>query len=244
LIDRPGLPASLRAAIAAATTAEVAASLEMTDGRRAERIARNAREQAFVAIAVDGGEDDLVELVQWLRQGEHLTAALLMRALVGGDLSLLRHSLAEMAGAPMRRVEGLLRDPGGAGFAAIYSKAGLPAHLFPAFRIAARYAGEAVGHSLGVDHSVAMKTIRAVEALKDDAMAPALALLWRLAGEGVREEAREFAAATAETVETGEFVLDEPPAAPPVLLLNLEAGNENAAPPIALEATADGKAAA
>ena len=247
LIDRPGLPASLRAAIAAATSAEVAdfaQSLEAVDPRRAERIARDDREQAFAAIAADASLDDLADLVRWLRQGDHLTVGLLMRSLAGGDLGLLRQSFIEMSGVAPRRVAGLVRDPNGHGFAAIYRKAGLPAPLLPAFRIAAHCAGQAQGRSVGVNHAMTQTMIAAIEARNDAALAPTMAMLWRLASESAREEAREFAALALAPPESPGVFFEEAHAAPPVLMLNVEASNENLAPPIVLDAPVDDKVAA
>jgi uncharacterized protein (DUF2336 family) len=244
LIERPGLPAPLRAAIAATTTAELAASLEFGDARRAERIARDSREQAFVAIALDCSERERAELVRWLMLGQHLTVGLLIRSLAGGDLSLFQQGLCEMSGAPLRRIEGLVRDAGGHGFAAVYRKAGLPDHLLPAFRIAARCASEVAERSVGVHAAATLKMIGEIEKLNDEKLAPVTAMLWRLASEGAREDARDFAARALEPPPAPQIVPDDSPAAPPVLLLGLEAGNENAAPPILLDPPENEKAAA
>jgi len=49
---------------------------------------------------------------------------------------LFEQALAELSGLPLGRVRGLVHDNGGAGFRAIYDKAGLPASAWPAFRSA------------------------------------------------------------------------------------------------------------
>jgi uncharacterized protein (DUF2336 family) len=241
LATRPDLPCSLRAAIAATTTdalASFATSAAGLDPRRAERIARDGREQAFIAIAANCSECDLAELVQWLRMGERLTVSLLMRALVGADTRLFRHSLADMARLRAGRAEGLLHDPRGSAFAAVFRKAGMPAHLLPVFRIAfelAQRAGRAIG---GVDHSLATNVLLAIDALEDTALAPIKALLSRFASEGARDEARSVAATAQEQSEIGPceiaVSLVETSAAP-VLMLNFEPVNENDTPAILLK---------
>ena len=243
LVERPGLPAALRAAIAAATTADMsgyAAEAHWLDPRRADRIARDGREQAFVAIAADAPREELPELVAWLGKAGHLTVALLLRALASGDGALFAQSLSDMTGVPLQRVAGLLREPRGQGFPALYARSGLPAHLAPAFRIAAECAGEAHGAGVGVNYALTMKMLRAIEALDDPALSPLTAMLWRLAGEGAREDAREFAAQAQTPAPQVEIEIEAAPEAieaeaPPVLLLNVEPSNENFAPPIELD---------
>lgn len=241
LIERPALPPALRAAIAAATTADISgfvAEAHWLEPRRAERLARDGREQAFVAIAAECDGADLAELVAWLRGAGHLTVALLLRALAGGDTALFAQSLADMAGMPATRAAALAREPRGQGFAALYARAGLPAHLFPAFRIAADCARGAANPG-AVKHALTMRMLHAVEALGDPALAPVAAMLWRLAGEGARDDAREFAS-LALTPEP-EIEAEAAPAeieAPPVLMLNVEPGNENFAPPVELDLAA------
>ena len=177
----------------------------------------------------------------WLRVNEHLTVALLIRALACGDTRLLRQSLIEMSGLPERRVAGLMRDARGAGFAALYAKAGMPAHFLPAFRIAAQFAALAAGAGLGPDYALTMKMLKAIEARQDPALAPIVAMLWRLASEGAREEAREFASAALappEVIEPEVAPMQLEGSAPPVLLLEVEPVNENHAPAITLDLAA------
>jgi len=235
LAERPALPAALRAALAAASTA----AADGDDPRRAERNARDSREQAFLAIARACAAPELPELVAWLRTEGHLTVALLLRALACGETAVFAQCLAEMSGLPAARVAGLVASPRGAGFAALYARAQMPAHLLPAFRIAAEAARDAVAGS-GVDHRVAKSMLRAMEALHDPALAPVEAMLWRLAGEATRAQAREAAAlalAAEEAVEIAPPALE--PSAPPVLALNVEPGNENFAPQIELDIELD-----
>jgi uncharacterized protein (DUF2336 family) len=239
LAERPGLPAAFRAALAAAATADLsslAAEAAWLGPRRAERIGRDGREHAFVAIAASAADDEIAELVAWLRGAEHLTVGLLLRALACGDTRLIAHALADFSGLPPARAAALLSDPHGQGFAALYARADMPAHLLPAFRIAVDFAGGAGGAGVGVNHALTQKMIAAIEALRDPALTPVVAMLWRLAAEGARADAREFVALA---VAPPQPAPDEAPVeidcAPPVLLLNVEPSNENFAPPVELD---------
>ena len=233
LAERPALPAALRAALAV----ETCAAAECDDPRRAERDARDAREQAFLAIA-RACAPELPELVAWLRAQGHLTVGLLIRALACGETAVFAQALAEMSGLPAARVVGLVAAPRGAAFAALYARARMPAHLLPAFRIAADAARDAVSGG-GVDYRLAKTMLRAMEALQDPALAPVEAMLWRLAGEAARVQAREAAAQALAAEEAVEVAPALEPSAPPVLALNVEPGNENFAPQIELDIELD-----
>jgi uncharacterized protein (DUF2336 family) len=231
LLERPALPAALRAAIAADAAAECAA--DSLDPRRAERLARDARETAFVAIAAACPEAELQDLASWLRKSGHLTVGLMLRALASNATALFAHCLADMADLPARRVRGALAAPQGAAFASLYRRAAMPAHFLPAFRVA-------VAASAHPDPQLARTILRGVEALRDPALAPVEAMLWRLASEAARADAREMAALALLPIapeEPAPLVLEA--SAPPVLALNVEPGNENHAPPILLETEID-----
>ena len=240
LIERPALPTPLRAAIAAATTADVSHfAAEWLDPRRAERTARDGREQAFVAIAADCAPFDLAELVDWLPQKR---ASHRRPAGAGVQLRRRRAVRAEPrrhVGPAGRAVFALIADTRGQAFASLYARAKMPAALLPAFRIAAAFATQA-GAGVGVDYALTTAILRAVEAENDAGLAPVVAMFWRLAGEGARADAREFVAAAAEhsaapAIEEAEAL----GAAPPVLMMSVEAGNENLAPPVTLDFVAE-----
>ncbi len=237
---RPGLTGALRAALAAATVEACAAEIDRFEPRQAARVAREGREQAFVAIAGDCPPEQLVGLVEWLRRRNYLTLGLLVRALAGGDVALTGESLAQMAGVPRRRVVALLRAPHGHGFAALWRRAAMPAALLPAFRIALARAG-AAGPGLGVNHALTMTVLREIEALGDAALRPVVAKLWRLAAEGARADAREFNPLPSEFVEPAEPELES---AAPLLQLDASPGNENFAPAIILDLDAEAPLAA
>lgn len=226
LLMRPRLPSWLLGEIALATAAglsEFAAACAWLDPKRAERITREAREQVFVTLALSRPEEEVAEFVAWLRQRQSLTVAVLMRALMRGDTRLLKHGLADMSGVPERRVAGFLRDFRGHGFASLYAKAGLPAHLLEAFRAAlgvvAAHPGEGGAQ---VSYPMTSQLIRVCEAMNAPALSPLLSLLWRLAGESARDDAREFAR---DSLDPG----------PTPLLERLELPLAEQAPPVSVE---------
>jgi hypothetical protein len=123
----------------------------------------------------------------------------------------------------------------------------MPAHFLPAFRVAAEFAGKTAGAGLGADYALTMKMLRAIEAREDQALAPIVAMLWRLASEGAREDAREFTAlalAPPEVIEPEVALMELEASAPPVLLLEVEPVNENHAPAITLDLEAPDAVAA
>ena len=197
LLSRGALPPSLRVDLALADVSDVTefgVTREWLDPGRAERLTRDSREQAVVRIARECAPDELVELFEHLRQRGFVNLALLMRSLLSGDLSLFETALASLSGAPPRRVAGFLAQWRGRGFAALYLKSGLPETYLPAFRAALGALAEGVpSEREGVCKALALRAIERCENLRDPALAPVVSLMWRLAGEGAREEARGFA---------------------------------------------------
>ena len=162
---------------------------------RAERIAKEACEKATVALAADAEKTGVRPLIRHLRETGQLTAGLLLRALLSGNVSLFEEALADLSGVPIARVISLVHDKRHSGLRAVYEKAGLPASAFPAFR-------EAIGtmHEDGLNDDPADATRlrrRMVERVLtgcEDAplseIEPLLTLLRRFATEAAREEAR------------------------------------------------------
>jgi uncharacterized protein (DUF2336 family) len=137
LLERPSLGASLRAQIVVATANELSvAASQWLASERAERVAREARDQAICSIASACPDGKRAELVRSLRASGALTPALLLRSLLGGERDLFAGALAELSGAPLRRVAAFIRDPRGEGFAALAHRAGLKGGVLPAFRAA------------------------------------------------------------------------------------------------------------
>ncbi|WP_374515970.1 DUF2336 domain-containing protein [Brevundimonas sp.] len=99
------------------------------------RLAAFARERATVDLVDEASAHaDLGEFVASLNARKALTASLLLRALARGQMALLEHGLAELAGTPHQRAWLMIHDAGPLGLKAIYDRAGLPPRLFQAFR--------------------------------------------------------------------------------------------------------------
>ncbi len=193
------LPAATRVALVAKlsdTLAQFVAARNWLSADRAGRIANEARERSTINIAAHSLGDDMHELVLHLRATGQLTAGLILRALLSGNLELFDHALAELSGLPPARVSSLLHDRGGASLRALLTRAGLPESTFGAFRVALE-AGHEIGFVDTLDGAVRLRR-RMVERVlthcetDPQAAEPLLILLRRFATEAAREEARMF----------------------------------------------------
>jgi uncharacterized protein (DUF2336 family) len=132
-----------------------------------------------------------------LRRSGQLTAGMILRALLSGNVVLFEEALAELAGMSLDRVTGYIHDKNISGFRALYAKAGLPAAAYPAFReaIAAMREGVLLGETGGVarlKRRMVERVLNACMAERGEGAASVLALLRRFAVEAAREEARMF----------------------------------------------------
>src|SRR3954470_2908179 len=133
------LPAATRIALIAKlsdTLTQFVVARNWLSADRAGRIANEARERSTVNIAARSRGEDMLNLVQHLRATGQLTAGLILRALLSGNLDLFDCALAELSGLPHARVAALLHDRGGVSLNALLARAGLPPSTFPAFRAA------------------------------------------------------------------------------------------------------------
>lgn len=133
------LPAATRAALVAKlsdTLAQFVVAKNWLSADRAERVAGEARDRSTVNIAASSRGDDMRGLIAHLRATSQLTAGLILRALLSGNLELFETALAELSGLPRARVSSLLLDRGEASLVALLRRAGLPKSTFAAFRAA------------------------------------------------------------------------------------------------------------
>ncbi len=195
LLQDPSLPVSLKADIAMATAKALSDSAAEWLGRaRAERVAREAREQTIASIAASCRSEELAELARSLRERGALTVALLLRSLLGGERELFATALSELARIPHRRVAAFMRNPRGEGFAALALRAGLRSHSLTVFRAALSAVETHRGaRGDGLKLPLVEKVIALCEKRDDPALAKILSLLWRFAAEAARAEARGFA---------------------------------------------------
>ncbi len=101
------------------------------------QIAIGTKERAIVDLVDQAGRAaDPKAFAQHLHRAKRLTASLLLRALAHGHMSFFECAVAELAGVPHHRTWLMIHDAGQLGLRAIYERAGLPARLYSAFRVA------------------------------------------------------------------------------------------------------------
>jgi uncharacterized protein (DUF2336 family) len=193
------LPAATRAALVAKlsdTLAQFVVARNWLSADRAIRIASEARDRSTVNIAARSRGDDMRGLVRHLRATGQLTAGLILRALLSGNLELFDHALAELSGMPQPRVSALLQDRGRASLHALLMRAGLPESTFAAFRVALEVSHETgfvdtIGGAARLRRRMVERVLTHCETDRQ-ATEPLLILLRRFATESAREEARMF----------------------------------------------------
>jgi uncharacterized protein (DUF2336 family) len=193
------LPAATRSALVAKlsdTLAQFVVARHWLSADRAGRIASEARERSTVTIAARSEREDMRGLVRHLRVTGQLTAGLILRALLSGNLDLFDAALVELSGLPEARVCALLHDRGGASLHALLKRAGLPESTFAALRVALQVSDETgyVDTFGGVTRLRRRMVERVLTHCETDPSAtePLLILLRRFATESAREEARMF----------------------------------------------------
>jgi len=200
LSNREDLPMSTRQALLSKlsqTLADFVAARQWLGPEHAEFAAREACEKATLSLAAETPYDEVASLMHHLRQSGQLTAGLILRGLLSGNVVLFEEALAELSGLPLDRVTSYIHDKNISGFHALYSKAGLPDVAYPAFRetITAMREGILIGEQGGVGRLKRRMVERVLSRCSSEPgfeMASLLALLRRFAVEAAREEARMF----------------------------------------------------
>jgi uncharacterized protein (DUF2336 family) len=199
MLQLEDLPSATRMALVAKlsdTLTQFVVARNWLGADRAGRIANEARERSTVNIAAQSFGDDMRGLIAHLRATGQLTAGLILRALLSGNLELFGAALAELSGLPHGRVSALLNDRGGNGLQALLIRAGLPESTYAAFRVALEASHE-VGFVDSGDGAARLHR-RMVERVLThcetdrSAAEPLLILLRRFATESAREDARMF----------------------------------------------------
>src|SRR6201985_2395282 len=107
------LPAATRAALVgklSETLAQFVVARNWLSGDRAEQIATDALQRSTITIASQSRGDELRGLIRHLRATSQLTAGLILRAMLSGNLELFETALTELSGLPRSRVASLLFD--------------------------------------------------------------------------------------------------------------------------------------
>jgi uncharacterized protein (DUF2336 family) len=129
-----------------------------------------------------------------LRESGQLTAGLILRALLSGNVDMFVEALAELSDLPLARVRALVYEKAG-GLRAIFERANLPASTYPAFREALEAMREGGFDPAGASRLKRRMVERVLTRCADEPdveTAPLLTLLRRFAAEAAREEARLF----------------------------------------------------
>jgi uncharacterized protein (DUF2336 family) len=199
LLSRDDLPVPTRQALLSKlsqTLAGFVSARQWLGSEHAAEAAKEACERATVALAAETAYDEIAALVAHLRRSGQLTAGMILRGLLSGNVVLFEEALAELSGLPLDRVTSYIHDKNLSGFRALYRKAGLPDDAYPAFReaIAAMRQGVLM---MGQGSAARLKRVMVERVLDGCAAEPEadgslLALLRRFAVEAAREEARTF----------------------------------------------------
>jgi uncharacterized protein (DUF2336 family) len=200
MLAREDLPVSTRQALVAKlseTLAGFVTAREWLEQDRAERVVKEACEKATVTLAAVSPGGEIRPLIRHLRESGQLTAGMVLRALLSGNVDMFEQALADLSEMPLARVSALVHDKSIAGFRALYTKAGLPDSAYPAFReaIEAMREGGFVGGPAGATRLRRRMVERVLTRCTDDSLGdiePLLTLLRRFAAEAAREEARLF----------------------------------------------------
>ena len=158
---------------------------------RARRVAGDAGARAAVALAGQGAGPEGLRFAAHLRRSGQLTPALVLRALMSGEMAFFEAALAELSGQAPSRVAGLVRRHDGLAFAALVRTAGLPDGLLPAIRAAldARRPAEASAQKR-LRRDVVARALASYDAGVDLPVAGLMALLRRFEAEAARDEIR------------------------------------------------------
>jgi uncharacterized protein (DUF2336 family) len=200
MLARDDLPATTRQGLVAKvseTLAGFVTAREWLEQDHALRIAKEACEKATVTLAAVSSDSEIRPLIRHLRESGQLTAGLVLRALLSGNVDMFEEALAELSGLSLTRVSALVHDKSIAGFRALYEKAGLPASTYPAFReaVEAMREGGFVGDPGGATRLKRRMVERVLTGCADEELGdiePLMTLLRRFAAEAAREEARMF----------------------------------------------------
>lgn len=193
------LSAATRAALVgklSETLAQFVVARNWLSADRAERVTTEARDRSAITIAATSEGSELRGLIRHLRATQQLTAGLILRALLSGNVELFETALSELSELPLSRVGALLNDRGIGSLYALLRKAGIPETTFDAFRIALDvvhengFADTAVG-AVNLRRRMVERVLTHCTTDRD-AAEPLMILLRRFATESAREEARQF----------------------------------------------------
>ncbi len=194
LLARDDIAPSTRLALVAKlseTLVVFVAKRRWLDAARARVVAREACEKATVTVAAETPTAQIRSLVSHLRASGQLTAGLILRAFLSGNVKLFEEALAELSEMPAKRVRTVVHYGGGASLRALFERAGLPPSTYPAFKqaIEAMREGDLMsepGGSARLKRRMIERVLTGCEKEALDELAPLLTLLRRFATEAAR----------------------------------------------------------
>jgi uncharacterized protein (DUF2336 family) len=95
-----------------------------------------SRDRATLHFSLGSSEHELDRMVRQMHSNQRLTPLLILRSLCLGDLAFFEMALAVMAKIPVLNARILIHDAGPNGLTSLYERAGMPARLLPAVRVA------------------------------------------------------------------------------------------------------------
>jgi uncharacterized protein (DUF2336 family) len=201
LLSRENLAPAARSDLVAATAQALAAFVNLRGWMSAERVEKVVREscdraRVMIAADIESGSDwaGALALAAHLRQSGQLTASLLLRAVLSGNMCLFEAALVELSGLSADKVLGLARRRRGGGLNILFRAAGLPATLVPAFEAALAARGDAKeDDDARLSRTMVRQALAACETLPPNEVQSLLALLRRFEAEAAREDARRAA---------------------------------------------------
>jgi uncharacterized protein (DUF2336 family) len=192
LLGRPDLPLAARQSLVrqlSSALVNFVADRNWLARDRAEEAGREACEKATITIAALRPDHDVRPLIRHLRATGQLTAGLILRALLSGNIAMFESALAELARLPLRRVRALVHGDGN-GLRAISDKAGLPASAHVAFREVLTATGKAHDEPGRLKRHLVERALTRCECSDIGDVDPLMILLRRFATEAAREDAR------------------------------------------------------
>lgn len=198
LLSWPDLPVDLRHDLVAQLGDDLKsliAGKNWMGPNRIEAIVGDATEKAVLKIFEEESPDSARALVHHLHSTDKLTAKLLIRAAVTGNIVVLEAGLAVLTNQPRGRVYGLLMDGGTGALRALLKRAGIGEKVRPLMVTAIQVYRELCKESLTDDYRKLRRTMiervmTRYETMTDADSEQILALLHRYAADAARDEAR------------------------------------------------------
>ncbi|WP_409762586.1 DUF2336 domain-containing protein [Aestuariivirga sp.] len=133
LLSRADLPLDIRltqAKRAANRMHQLMAERGWLPANDASELIADAEDNAVLRILVDAGEDELAAVIPFLVEKAMLTPSIILRAACLGEMEVVAHALAHLAGTSLRRARALMSGRALGGFRSLHAKAGLPQSCF------------------------------------------------------------------------------------------------------------------